>query len=348
VLWRWLNPPSDSADTADVVISVTHLSKRYGRFVAVDDLSFDVKEGEVLGFLGPNGAGKTTTMRMLTGYLPPSIGRIRIGGFDLYDHPIKAKRLIGYLPENPPLYPEMSVRRYLRYVAALKDVPANKVGSAVDRAIEKARLGEVAGKRIAKLSKGFKQRVGLAQAIVHEPRVLILDEPTSSLDPKQRAEVRELIANLKGDHTFVLSTHILPEVAEVADRVFILNRGKVMAVDTPRNLSTSLQVREVVNIELFVPADASRTDASQANGAQPLDAVRLALAGLGGSGQIDVTETEAGTIRARLESGLGIDLRAEVAALVVGRGWKLLGLASESLSLEEIFLRLTRDKEGKE
>lgn len=325
------------------MISVTHLSKKYGAFVAVDDLSFDVKEGEVLGFLGPNGAGKTTTMRMLTGYLPPSNGRIRIGGFDLYDHPINAKRLIGYLPENPPLYPEMSVRRYLRYVAALKDVPANKVGSAVDRAIEKARLGEVAGKRIAKLSKGFKQRVGLAQAIVHEPRVLILDEPTSSLDPKQRAEVRELIANLKGDHTFILSTHILPEVSDVADRVFILNRGKVMAVDTPRNLSTRLQVREVVNVELTVPADTPSP-----TGERQLDAVRLAFEGLGGTGHVEVSETEEGTIRARLESGLGVDMRANVADLVVGRGWKLLGLASESLSLEQIFLRLTGDKEGKE
>ena len=324
------------------MISVTHLSKKYGTFVAVDDLSFEVKEGEVLGFLGPNGAGKTTTMRMLTGYLPPSHGRIRIGGFDLYDHPIKAKRLIGYLPENPPVYPEMSVRRYLRYVAALKDVPASKVGSAVDRAIEKARLGEVAGKRIANLSKGFKQRVGLAQAIVHEPSVLILDEPTSSLDPKQRAEVRELIANLKGDHTFILSTHILPEVSEVADRVFILNRGKVMAVDTPRNLSTSLQVREVVNVELAVPADAWPT------GAHQVDAVRTALEGLGGPGHLDVSETDTGTIRARRESGLGVDVRAEAAELVVRSGWKLLGLASESLSLEQIFLSLTGDKEGKE
>jgi ABC-2 type transport system ATP-binding protein len=324
------------------VISVTHLSKKYGTFVAVDDLSFEVKEGEVLGFLGPNGAGKTTTMRMLTGYLPPSIGRIRIGGFDLYDHPIKAKRLIGYLPENPPLYPEMTVRRYLRYVAALKDVPSSKVGSAVDRAIEKARLGEVAGKRIAKLSKGFRQRVGLAQAIVHEPRVLILDEPTSSLDPKQRAEVRELIAGLRGDHTVVLSTHILPEASEVADRVFIINRGKVMAVDTPRNLSASLQVREVVNVELAAPAGAGPT------GARQLDAVRMAFEGLGGPGHVEVSSTDAGTIRARLESGLGVDVRAEVADLVVGRGWKLLGLASEPLSLEQIFLRLTGDQEGKE
>jgi ABC-2 type transport system ATP-binding protein len=324
------------------VIAVTNLSKKYGAFVAVDNLSFEVKEGEVLGFLGPNGAGKTTTMRMLTGFLPPSGGRVRIGGFDLYNDPIKVKRLIGYLPENPPVYPEMTVRRYLRYVAALKDVPSARVGSAVDRAIEKARLGEVAGKRIGKLSKGFKQRVGLAQAIVHEPRVLILDEPTSSLDPKQRTDVRELIAGLKGDHTVILSTHILPEVSEVADRVFIINRGKVMAVDTPRNLSASLQAREVVNVELAVPSAAAPV------GTDLIERVRAAFDPFNGGGHVDVSETDAGTVRVRIESGLGTDVRADAATLVVGRGWKLLGLASESLSLEEIFLSLTRDKEGKE
>ena len=318
------------------MISVTQLSKKYGAFVAVDNLSFEVSPGEVLGFLGPNGAGKTTTMRMVTGYLPPSHGRIRIGGFDLYNDPIKAKRLIGYLPENPPVYPEMTVRRYLRYVAALKDVPASKVAAAVDRAIEKARLQEVAGKRIGKLSKGFKQRVGLAQAIVHEPKVLILDEPTSSLDPKQRAEVRELIVGLKGDHTVILSTHILPEVSEVADRVVIINRGKVMAVDTPSNLSASLRARDVVNIELAVPAGA------------PPDAVRAAFAALAGAGHVDAVDTDAGTVRVRLESGIGVDLRPAAAELVVRSGWKLLGLASESLSLEQIFLRLTRDQDPKE
>ena len=323
------------------MISVTHLSKKYGSFIAVNDLSFDVPQGEVLGFLGPNGAGKTTTMRMITGYLPPSNGRISIGGFDLYDRPIQAKRLIGYLPENPPVYPEMTVRRYLRYVAVLKDVPPSRVASAVDRAIDKARLAEVADKRIGKLSKGFKQRVGLAQAIVHEPKVLILDEPTSSLDPKQRAEVRELIAGLKGDHTVVLSTHILPEVSEVADRVFIINRGNVMAVDTPANLSIRLRARAVVNVELALPggdpANASR-----------LDLVRAAFSALPGVALVDVTESESGTIRARLDSAVGIDMRADAAALVVGQGWKLLGLASEALSLEQIFLRLTVDGDRKE
>ena len=317
------------------MITVTHLSKKYGTFVAVDDLSFEVEHGEVLGFLGPNGAGKTTTMRMVTGFLPPSTGRIRIGGFDLLEDPVKAKRCVGYLPENPPVYPEMSVRHYLRFVAALKDVPASRMKTAVGLAIERARLGEVADKRISKLSKGFRQRVGLAQAIVHEPPVLILDEPTSSLDPKQRYEVRELIAELKGKHTVILSTHILPEVSEVADRVFIIDRGKVMAVDTPARLGERLKGRNVVRAEI---AGIDATDAAARA------AVQAALAGVAGTLGVAVDAGAAGTLQARIESEVGVDLRADVAALVVGRGWRLLGLAGETLSLEDIFLKLTSDE----
>lgn len=322
------------------MISVSNLSKKYGRFVAVDNLSFDVRAGEVLGFLGPNGAGKTTTMRMITGYLPPSHGRVRIGGHDLYDHPVEAKRLVGYLPENPPVYPEMTVRRYLRFVAALKDVPSGRQRAAVDRAIDRAQLGEVAGKRISKLSKGFKQRVGLAQALVHEPPVLILDEPTSSLDPKQRSDVRELIARLKGQHTVLLSTHILSEVSEVADRVFIINRGRVMAVDTPDNLSERLRAREVVKIELAAPDPGGQATAT--------DLVSAALSVLPGVARLDVSLTPAGTCLAVVETPVGVDIRSDAATLIVGRGWRLLALAGESLSLEEIFLALTDDAAGKE
>lgn len=322
------------------MISVTNLSKKYGRFVAVDNLSFDVQEGEVLGFLGPNGAGKTTTMRMITGYLPPSAGRVKVGGYDLYDRPIDAKRLIGYLPENPPVYPEMTVRRYLRFVGALKDVPPATLRAAVDRAIERARLGEVADKRIAQLSKGFKQRVGLAQAIVHEPPVLILDEPTSSLDPKQRSEVRELIADLRGRHTVLLSTHILPEVSDIADRVFIINRGKVMAVDTPANLGDRLRAREIVQAELAMPEGDG--------GAAALAAVREALGALPRVSRVDVTETAQGTCQAHIETPVGVDIRSAVAEAIVARRWKLLTLAGESLSLEEIFLTLTGEDARKE
>lgn len=321
------------------MISVTSLSKKYGRFVAVDNLSFEVQEGEVLGFLGPNGAGKTTTMRMITGYLPPSHGRVKIGGNDLYDRPVEAKRLIGYLPENPPLYPEMTVRRYLRFVGALKDVPAGKMRAAVDRAIERTRLGEVADKRISKLSKGFKQRVGLAQALVHEPPVLILDEPTSSLDPKQRSEVRELIADLKGNHTVLLSTHILPEVSGLADRVFIIDRGRVMAVDTPEHLGERLRAREIVRLEIALPDDV---------GGVPRDVIQAAFTSLPGVARVEAAETSSGTMLVQVETPVGVDLRSAVAEVVVGRRWKLLSLAGESLSLEEIFLALTGDTATKE
>jgi ABC-2 type transport system ATP-binding protein len=319
------------------VISVDHLSKRYGSITAVDDLSFEVREGEVLGLLGPNGAGKTTTLRMITGFLPPSRGRVRIGGFDLYDHPIEAKRKLGYLPEQPPLHPEMTVRRYLRFVAALKDVPASRTAAAVGLAIERARLGDVADARIRTLSKGYRQRVGLAQAIVHEPPVLILDEPTSSLDPKQRAEVRELIVGLKGRHTVILSTHILPEVSEVADRVVILHRGKVMAVDTPEKLGAQLRARETVRVTIAGTAGATGPATGD---------VKDALSRLAGAVAVDVAVGAGGTIEARVESARGTDLRADAASLVVARGWRLVGLAGESLSLEDVFLELTGDEKG--
>jgi len=318
------------------VIRLSHLTKKYGAFTAVDDLTVDVREGEVLGLLGPNGAGKTTTMRMVTGFLPPSKGRVRIAGHDLYDRPIQAKQKIGYLPEQPPLYPDMTVRRYLAFVAALKDVPAARTKAAVGLAIERVRVGDVADQRIATLSKGYRQRVGLAQAIVHEPPVLVLDEPTSSLDPKQRFEVRELISALKGRHTVILSTHILPEVSGVADRVVIINRGKVMAVDTPARLAGRLRARETVRLEI-----------GAADGAAALspEAVREALAALPRVRDARANAGPAGTIEARLDSDVGVDLRAEAAAAVTGRGWRLLGLSGDSLSLEEIFLALTQSED---
>jgi ABC-2 type transport system ATP-binding protein len=231
----------------------------------------------------------------------------------------------------------MTVRRYLRFVAALKDVPKAGVPRAVDLAIDRARLGDVADRRIATLSKGYRQRVGLAQAIVHEPPVLILDEPTSSLDPKQRAEVRELIVGLKGRHTVILSTHILSEVSEVADRVVILHRGSVKAVDTPARLGARLSGREATRIAI-----AGTTGAA---GPTP-DAVRDALAALPGAGRITTRMNADGTIDALVESDRGTDLRADAAALVVAKGWRLVGLAGESLSLEDVFLALTSDEQG--
>jgi ABC-2 type transport system ATP-binding protein len=307
------------------VISVQHLTKRFGSHVAVADLSFEVGAGEVLGFLGPNGAGKTTTMRMVTGYLPPTRGTVTIDGRDLLQEPIEAKRRIGYLPENPPLYPELTVRQYLTFVAEIKDVPRARRGARVDRAIERANLREVAGKRVSALSKGFKQRVGLAQAIVHEPPVLILDEPTSSLDPKQRVEVRDLIAALRGEHTVILSTHILPEVSQITDRIVIINRGRVMAIDSAASLSQRLRGREEVAIEVA--------------GAAP-DDLRGVVAAVPGVTAVSVGEGDEGRLIARVESELGVDVRPELARAVANR-FRLLALRSEALSLEDIFLTLT-------
>jgi ABC-2 type transport system ATP-binding protein len=318
------------------VIRLSHLTKKYGAFTAVDDLCFDVGEGEVLGLLGPNGAGKTTTMRMVTGFLPPSKGRVSVAGFDLYDQPIQAKQKIGYLPEQPPLYPDMTVRKYLAYVAALKDVPAARTKAAVALAMERACIGDVADTRIGTLSKGFRQRVGLAQAIVHEPPVLVLDEPTSSLDPQQRSDVRQLILDLKGRHTIILSTHILPEVSDVADRVVIISRGKAMAVDTPANLAGRLRARESVRLEIGAGAGGLTVTP---------DRVREALAALPGVLDVHAAIGAAGVITARIDSAAGVDVRAEAAAVVTGRGWQLLGLSGESLSLEEIFLALTRSED---
>jgi ABC-2 type transport system ATP-binding protein len=309
------------------VISVQHLTKRFGSQLAVNDLSFEVAAGEVLGFLGPNGAGKTTTMRMVTGYLPPSKGVVVIDGCDLLRAPIDAKRRLGYLPENPPIYPELTVRQYLCFVSEIKDVPRHRRAACVDRALDRANLHEVATKRIGALSKGFKQRVGLAQAIVHEPKVLILDEPTSSLDPKQRVEVRDLIAGLRGEHTVVLSTHILPEVSEVTDRVVIINRGRVMAVDSPANLSDRLRGREEV------VAEVSGADAA---------AVRDAVTAVPGVTRVSVEQSGPAPVIARIESHLGTDVRPDVARVLATR-WRLLALRSESLSLEEIFLKLTEE-----
>ena len=339
------------------MISVNHLTKRFGGHAAVSDLTFEVRRGEVLGFLGPNGAGKTTTMRMVTGYLPPSAGTVSIGGFDLLEHPLEVKRRIGYLPENPPLYPELTVRRYLEFVADIKDVPRLRRAAQVDRAIERAVLGEVRDKRIAKLSKGFRQRVGLAQAIVHEPPVLILDEPTSSLDPKQRAEVRELIAELRGEHTVILSTHILSEVSQIAERVIILNRGKVMAVDAPARLSERLRGHDIVTAEIQVPQDGATlpglTAFAKATAVEkpgpslpdPATAVREAMQSISGVRHVSIDAPAGQPLQVRVESDAGSDVRGDVAAVVAARGWRLLGLRVETLSLEEIFLKLTEDGE---
>ena len=239
------------------MIEVQHITKRYGGVTAVDDVSFRVDKGEILGFLGPNGAGKTTTMRILTGYMPPTDGKATVAGFDVFTHPIEAKRRTGYLPETPPLYPDMTVREYLDFAARIKGVPPKERRDRVAAVMKRTFVADMADRHCSKLSKGYRQRVGLGQALIHNPEVLILDEPTAGLDPKQIIETRDLIRSLAGDHTIVLSTHILPEVAQTCQRVVIINKGRVVAVDTPEGLTARLQGAET----LYVQIDAQGAEA---------------------------------------------------------------------------------------
>jgi ABC-2 type transport system ATP-binding protein len=311
------------------MIEVDHLTKRYGPFTAVDDVSFRVEKGEILGFLGPNGAGKTTTMRVLTGYMPPTEGRAVVAGYDVFTNPIEAKRRIGYLPETPPLYPEMTVREYLTFVARIKLGKTSKSDRAmrVDHAMKRAHVDDMAGRHCGKLSKGYRQRVGLAQALIHDPEVLILDEPTAGLDPKQIIETRDLIRSLAGNHTIVLSTHILPEVAHTCQRVIIINKGRVVAVDSPDNLTHQLKG----SATLYAQVEANG-EAADALGAIP------------GVTKVSVADRHERFVGYEIESEPNRDVRRDVARTVVNNGWGLLELRPTRMSLEEIFLQLTTEE----
>ncbi|PYP87714.1 MAG: MFS transporter [Blastocatellia bacterium AA13] len=312
------------------MIEVDHLTKSYGEKIAVNDISFTVGRGEILGFLGPNGAGKTTTMRILTGYLPATRGSARIAGFDVFEQSLEVRSRIGYLPETPPLYPDMSVRAYLEFVARIKGVSGADVEKRAERAMEMANLQDRRTDLIKRLSRGYKQRVGIAQAIVHNPDVVILDEPTVGLDPKQIIEVRNLIKGLAGEHTIILSTHILPEASQTCDRVVIINRGRIAAVDTPENLTTQLKGAERVQIEVRGEEDALR-DALELT-----EVTKVDVAPMDGSDHL----------KAIIESESGTDIRGKLAAAVVGKGLELLELKSINLSLEDIFLQLTTEEAG--
>ncbi len=313
------------------MIEVQHITKRYGRVTAVDDVSFRVERGEILGFLGPNGAGKTTTMRILTGYMPPTDGRATVAGFDVFTHPIEAKRRTGYLPETPPLYPDMTVREYLDFVARIKGVPPKERKERVTTVMKRTHVHDMAGRHCGRLSKGYRQRVGLAQALIHNPEVLILDEPTAGLDPKQIIETRELIRGLAGDHTIVLSTHILPEVAQTCQRVVIINNGRVVAVDTPEGLTGRLQGAET----MYIQVDAEGGDATEALQALP-GVSRVAL--------VDQRTDNPALQGFEVESARGTDIRRDIARAVVTRGWGLLELRPMRMSLEEIFLQVTTEE----
>ncbi|HEY6042095.1 MAG TPA: ABC transporter ATP-binding protein [Anaerolineae bacterium] len=312
------------SSNGEYAIQVQDLSKYYGPYQALKNLTFHVKRGEVLGFLGPNGAGKTTTMRILTGYMPASSGVVRVAGFDTFTQSLKARERVGYLPENTPLYHDMSVSDYLSFCARLHHV--KDVANAVGYAMEMVSISDRAEQLIGKLSKGYRQRVGIAQAIVHEPDVLVLDEPTIGLDPKQIIEVRELIKELGKEHTIILSTHILPEVSQVCSRVLIINQGEIVAEDTPEGLTTRMRGAERVHLQV-----------AKANPEIP-DALKKIPNVLHVSPGKDETTFI-------VETELNTDHRADMAALAVQRGWGLLELRPVHMSLEEVFLKLTTTEE---
>jgi ABC-2 type transport system ATP-binding protein len=311
------------------LITVENLTKRYPNKTAIDSVSFQVEKGEILGFLGPNGAGKTTTMRIITGFMPASEGTVRLDNFDVFEQPLEVRRRIGYLPESPPLYLEMSVAGYLRFVAKIKGVPKEKIAAEVKRVMERVSIADVKDRIIAKLSKGYKQRVGLAQALLNDPPVLILDEPTIGLDPKQIHQIRELVKDLAGDHTVVLSTHILPEVEQTCHRVIIIDRGKIVAVDTPQNLRFQLQGAERVLMEIQGPAAEITSQLKKTPGVVDVRTV---------------ASTD-GRHRFQIEGELRKEIRSDLARTVVQSGWGLYELQAATMSLEDIFLKLTTAEE---
>ncbi len=314
------------------MIEVQHVTKRYGPVTAVDDVSFRVESGQILGFLGPNGAGKTTTMRILTGCIPATEGAALVAGYDVFEEPVEAKRRTGYLPETPPLYPDMTVREYLTFAARINGIGSAERRERVAGAMARTSVADMADRHCGKLSKGYRQRVGLAQAILHNPDVLILDEPTAGLDPKQIIETRELIKDLAGDHTIVLSTHILPEVAQTCQSVIIINRGRVVAVDTPANLTERLGGAETVRLVI------------DPLGADP----EPALAAVPGVSGVTVAEAADDACVLDVRSERGSDVRRELARAVVSNGWGLLELSPLRVSLEDVFLQLTTSEEPKD
>lgn len=311
------------------MIEVSHLSKHFGKIKAVDDISFKVERGEILGFLGPNGAGKTTTMRILTGYFPQTEGIVKVAGFDVFEQPLEVKRRIGYLPEVPLLYGEMPVCSYLNFVAEIKGVPRKERKKRIEDTMEKTGITEVQHRLTAHLSRGYKQRVALAASLVNDPQVLILDEPTIGLDPKQIAEIRSLIKSLSGERTIILSSHILPEVEQICQRVVIINEGKIVAEDKPTNLSRHLQKAGVLFLKLKGP-------------------VRKLIDVLGNIEGVRKIEVKT---RGREEAGMEVeyeikkDIREDLFHKVVENKGVILELRPIEMTLEDIFLQLTTKEE---
>ncbi|MCX5752605.1 MAG: ATP-binding cassette domain-containing protein [Candidatus Krumholzibacteria bacterium] len=313
------------------MIQVENLTKRYGATIGVTNLDFRVEKGEVLGFLGPNGAGKTTTMKMLTCYLSPTSGTAKVCGFDILDQSMEVRKRIGYLPERNPLYGDMTVHGYLDFVARVKGVKPSARRGEIDRAIERCGLEEVPRRTIGKLSKGYQQRVGIAQATLNDPEILILDEPTLGLDPKQIIDIRRLIRNLGGEKTVILSSHILPEVSQVCNRVIIINRGELVAADTPENLRSRLATSSIVRVALRDEGDV-------------LARAERILAKIDGVVAIREKPREHGMGAFMVDCAPARDIREEIARSLVAEGLPLLELHREELSLEEIFLQLVTEE----
>jgi ABC-2 type transport system ATP-binding protein len=314
------------------VIEVTNLVRRYGPHTAVDHASFKIEKGEIVGFLGPNGAGKSTTMNILTGYLSSTEGTVKVGGLDILEHPTEIKKKIGYLPENPPLYPEMTVTEYLSFAGEIKKIPGKEKKDRMNRIMGTVGIADVGGRLIKNLSKGYKQRVGLAQAMIGDPEVLIMDEPTAGLDPKQILEIRDLITELGKDHTIILSSHILPEVSAVCKRVLIINRGIIVADDTPENLAKRILGGSHILLRL---------DGSQ-------DAVSAALRKIPSVLKVEFRESqEPGTCEVVAEAAQETDIRRDIFRVLSGASIPILMMRSLDMSLEEIFLNLTTKEEVK-
>jgi len=320
------------SSSQSTMIQATGLTHYYGPFPAIQDVTFDVRKGEILGFLGPNGAGKTTTMRILTGFMPPTRGKVTLGGYDVVEKSLEARRRIGYLPETAPLYTEMSVTGYLKYMGTLRGMPPRAIKGRIDDVVGVCRLEDYQKTIIGKLSKGFRQRVGIAQAIMHEPEVLVLDEPTIGIDPIQVVETRRLIEDLGKSQTVVLSSHILPEVSMICERVLIINEGRIVAEDTPKNLAEGLEGIERLEIEIGGPVT------------EVLPALRR-IKGVSRVTHRSLPQKELYTVHVEPGVESGTDIRDEISKAVISSGWSLLSLQTVGMSLEEIFLKLTTHEE---
>ncbi len=312
-----------------MMIQATGLTHYYGPNPAIEDVNFGVNRGEILGFLGPNGAGKTTTMRILTGFMPPTRGKVTLDGYDVVEQSLEVRRRVGYLPETVPLYTDMTVTSYLKYMGTLRGMPSRNIKRRIEEVIDVCRLDDYRSSLIAKLSKGFRQRVGIAQAILHEPDVLVLDEPTIGIDPIQVVETRSLIKNLGNQQTVVLSSHILPEVSMICERVLIIHEGRIVAEDTPANLAERLQGTDLLEVEIGGPPE------------EVTPAIRE-IEGVASVRHRSHANREVYTVRLLQ----GAEVRDDISRAVIARGWSLLSMQSVGMTLEEIFLRLTTDEEN--